>query len=561
MDALLDAITERRRGARFWLAAATVALLAAGGATALALHARGGGPSPCAGEARKLDGIWDAARRDAVHARFAATGAPVAEAAFTTSARTLDVYAAAWIARSEQLCRKPPVLADDPRRSCLEQLRRNLDGLVGALTTADRAVVQHAAEATRGLESLESCDDPSLFGAPEPHDPATREQVAALRARISAAEVLWRSGRLDEGLAALHEIATAAQTTGFRPVEAEAYLDLAVVHRLRDDLKAAEEALTRVVEAAEESRYDLAKARAWIELGFVLMYQLRYDEAHKVSRWADAAIKPFGEHAAKLRMQIEGNEAMILDGERRFDDALAMMKRALADADRLYEPDDVRRVSLLINLGVVLVDMGRPEEGDVEYKHALDVMVRTYGEDHPTVAKLLNNLGSSAYGRKDYATALAYYQRALPIKEKNLGPENPSVAYTLLGEGSSLRKLGRPEEALVPLARARAILEKNGGLKYALGDVLRDQAEIALDAGKPAGTAELLERAIVLYQEGKSAPEEIGRTRFDLARAMWAGDGDRSKARELAQQARAELAQGKDASAELSELDAWLAAH
>jgi hypothetical protein len=66
------------------------------------------------------------------------------------------------------------------------------------------------------------------------------------------------------------------------------------------------------------------------------------------------------------------------------------------------------------------------------------------------------------------------------------------------------------------------------------------------------------ERALKVRESIAVAPDDIADTRFALARALWAGGGDRARALMLAKQARAEFAtttQRKDSEREVGD---WL---
>ncbi|MFL6197021.1 MAG: serine/threonine-protein kinase, partial [Thermoanaerobaculia bacterium] len=104
MDALLrelerDPAATRRR----WLAAAAVVLVTGALFSGLgyfqARRAR-----LCGGGEEKLAGVWDAGRKQAVHAAFLAVGTPMADAAWRTVEPMLDRYTGSWIKMRRDAC-------------------------------------------------------------------------------------------------------------------------------------------------------------------------------------------------------------------------------------------------------------------------------------------------------------------------------------------------------------------------------------------------------------------------------------------------------------------------
>ena len=152
------------------------------------------------------------------------------------------------------------------------------------------------------------------------------------------------------------------------------------------------------------------------------------------------------------------------------------------------------------------------------YTEAIGIWERTLGPDHPEIAGALNNLGNAYDDRREYDRAGPLHERALAIWEKAYGPEHPYLGNALTSLGSTRWHEGRHAEAIAALERALAI------------------------------------------REGRETPrEDLGETRFILARALWDGAGDRSRARELARLAADDFgALGPGRAAERREAEAWL---
>jgi eukaryotic-like serine/threonine-protein kinase len=119
--------------------------------------------------------------------------------------------------------------------------------------------------------------------------------------------------------------------------------------------------------------------------------------------------------------------------------------------------------------------------------------------------------------QRRWRDALALVDRALPPLRRHLGGDHRKVGAALARRGLCLVELRRPASAIAPLEQAVAL------------------------------------------PEGHVAPGHRAVWRFWLARALWDSGRDRSRARSLAGQARADLiAAGPGASADVASIDAWL---
>jgi tetratricopeptide (TPR) repeat protein len=93
------------------------------------------------------------------------------------------------------------------------------------------------------------------------------------------------------------------------------------------------------------------------------------------------------------------------------------------------------------NLGFVLVNQRRVDEGMAEYRKALDIK--------PDFTKAVNNLGLALLGQGRHAEAMAQFRKALDLE--------PDYAFGHNNLGLTLMYLGRPAEALPHFQRAVAL--------------------------------------------------------------------------------------------------------
>jgi tetratricopeptide (TPR) repeat protein/tRNA A-37 threonylcarbamoyl transferase component Bud32 len=290
----------------------------------------------------------------------------------------------------------------------------------------------------------------------------------------------------------------------------------------------------------------------------------------------------------------------------KLDEAIASYQQALAMKEKAVGKDHPAIAASFNNLANAYSDQRRYPEALDAYQHALAIWLRTFGPEHRDVGMAYMNIGAAYEEMGRYDEALKSDQRALEIYEKALGPTHPDVSATLGNIAKVQLDLGRPKEALALLDRARGQQEKalgpdhpdlastflilseahaaRGEFTASLAEALRSLAILEKAVGKDSsalarttlqiGEAQLamgkykaavppLERTIALLDRASPAmPLMLGSARFGLARALWDGGGDRSRARRLAEQALdAKRTAGKDGKADAAAIDDWIAHH
>ncbi len=147
----------------------------------------------------------------------------------------------------------------------------------------------------------------------------------------------------------------------------------------------------------------------------------------------------------------------------------------------------------LVNLGVALLDLGKPTEALAQLQRGIDLLQAELPSDHADLPLATLDLANALAGTGDWTAAGARYQEVLDIWEERLPPEHPLLAYALTG-----------------LARARLEL---------------DDASAAIDP---------LERALELRKDSREDGLNLAETSWLLARALLASGSDEARAIELA---------------------------
>ena len=615
MQRLLDALADdpSRRGRRRGAAIGALVMLAALVVGARALERRHN--LVCAGAERKLSGIWDDARKNAVRTAFAATNKPFAADAFANVAQTLDRYAARWTAMHTEAClatrerREQSEELLDLRMECLDQRLQEANAKIDLFTRADEAIVQRAASMASSLAPISTCADIAALRAPvrPPADPELHARVVALRNEVEKQRALSLAGKYPEAVAQGLKNAAAAHTLGYLPLESYALYQLAWVQRKLSQPDAAAKNLDDAVIAARAGRDAAAEANAWSLLVKVADKRGQYNEAHLYARHAYAAIAALGSSDERPLLSVLESLGSVLYSEGKVDEALDYAHRGLAISTKLYGPESTNTAFWLSSLARTLTAQGRYAEAEPEARRALAIYTKLLGPNHPelpdsmlvlaqvlyeegrfaesldycqraaalwerTIGPDVLRLHEALFSAGEALTALGRYDEALPLErrsvaiaEKRLGPTNALVALPLNTLGKTLALRGDSDEAVATWERAMAIIEKQQGRDHIyLIDGLNGIALVHLDRHEPGKALPLLERANAIFAAHPSAgdPLDKARTRFGLARASTELGRGGDAAHALAVQARADaVTAGRKGERQLAAIDTWLAAH
>jgi tetratricopeptide (TPR) repeat protein/predicted Ser/Thr protein kinase len=464
MDALLRELASDREAARRrWLSVGAAAAVAA---LVLVAADRAWQRSErlCGGSEARLAGVWDPARKGAVHAAFRATRLPFAEPAWSATTRALDGYARGWVRQRRDACEATRVREEqseallDRRMFCLDQRLRDLGALSDVLARADRQVVEKAVQATARLPPLAACADSAALTArvPPPADPGQRAAVEALGREMARARALEAAGKIPQALSTARQVAVRAAVSPYRPVRAEAFYLQGDLEERAGDPKASEKTLRRAVLDAEAAADDRIRAGAAIALVRVVgSDQKRFEPSRDWSELARAILDRTGGDD-DLRAEYLIEVGRVATAESRFGDALRAQQAALQIRRRQPAPPAEIATSL-VEVGRPLHDLGRYDEALAAYREALRLQTATLGPDHPEVATTIYHIGRVFYRQGSYEESIRQHRRALAIREAMLGPRHPLVAESLNQIGNGLDMLDDQAGALAAYQRALGI--------------------------------------------------------------------------------------------------------
>ncbi|HEY8925603.1 MAG TPA: tetratricopeptide repeat protein, partial [Polyangia bacterium] len=498
-----------------------------------ASHASHEGPALCQRGADRLAGLWEpngaGPAHDRVRTSFAATGLSYAPETWSRTAAILDRYATRWLGAHRDACEARHVRAEQSaetfelRMTCLDERLTGLRAVVDVLSAADRETVARAVDAASALPTLERCADVKLLREPvePPRDTATRARVEAIREQIAVVEALHLTGKHRQALDLGRKAIAAARATQYRPLVAEV---LVRTWAFEDAAAFPQETVADLQEGlwtALSSRRDDIAARGAALLAGVEGYTLaRRDEGERWAALGDAILDRLGPGHDDVRAWLFQTRSAMAVQAGDLDAGLRYAQRALALKERVLPPGSPDLAESLLSVAEALFVRGDVEAALAMNLRAKEIYVGAYGDGSPWLAKSLSNRGEYLIAAGKPAEAIPLFLDALGRWEPQLGPDHAYLAYPLTGLGVASSKLGRFSEAVPPLERALRIRES------------REPNQL-----------------------------QVADTRFALARALWASGGDRARAVQLAEAARAFYESGEATPPAAAEARAWLATH
>jgi eukaryotic-like serine/threonine-protein kinase len=496
-----------------------------------------------ASAAAKLASVWEVpdelqpvatAAKTEIRAAFLATGKPYASAAFEATSRVLDRFVQKWTEIYVDSCEATHVRGDqstevlDLRMAALQEALEDLRALCKEFRRATPEAVEKAVSAASALGTLERCSDVKLLRAiVRPHDdPATREAVTLLRARLREVRTLERVGRIADALQQVAALETDARAIGYTPLLAEVLLVCGLVYSRAADNDKAVSTFEEAVWAAELCRHDEHTVEAATYLVSLTGHvQSRFDAGEIWSRLAETVLRRMGGHDL-LWGWLFNNRGSMRSTQGRMEEAIEDQRLAIAAKEKALGPHDPDVAISLSNAAIYLDEMGETALAVQYLGRALDIARATIGLDHPDAATFLSNQAEflNRLGRHDEAAAPA--QQALAVFERETDPEGRYASYPLLSIGLSRIGTGRFREAVVPLERAVRIREGKDTAPARVAEVHWALARALHGAGSdPPRAVALALRAQREYLEAPSTPT----TRRELAQIdrFLADHGDR----------------------------------
>ncbi len=603
LDHAFDAPRRRRRriGLGAGIGTAAIALAVVGSATSASDAA-----SPCEGVEQRIEGAWDASRRQEVEAAFGRSDAPYAADASQRVVELLDLYAEQWGAMRRDACEATQIRKEqsealmDLRIACLVGRRRELEAVVDVLVTADDVVVPRAVGAVQQLPSLSWCSDGDALRADvaPPEDPEVRAQTEQIAGELPSAWALLMAGRYGAAQEQATPLLERARVLGHAATVAEVARVLGMAQTRSGNADAAAESLDEALWAAIESGHlqeqiwvltELAALEAThrpeggsaqrhirhaeavlarlpatahldaivaLQRGTVAMRRRDWDQAEQGYR---RTIELAGDTMVTQRAKLSAmaNLAMSLAVQGKFEAARAQGEATLEVTRKALGERHPSTIQIMQNLASMAMENGDPAEAIAEMSHVLELQEEALEPDNPMLAQTLGNLGMAYRELGDWKAVLGTSQRALEIKRATLSADDTSIAVTATNVGDALLRTGRVQEARTLYEEALGIFGEAAERIY----VLPGLGEALRRTGDTAEARVMLEDGLGRLDDAPISERDRALLRWELGRLRWEL-GERELGRAQIEQARESMAsvEGNTAQAR-RDVEAWLRKH
>lgn len=414
-----------------------------------------------------LPGVWDVARKQAIHAQFVASGLPFAENAWRQTERSLNAEVIAWSSERRDSCLRTHVDRSqseeqfDLAAGCLASHERTIRDRIERLAVAGPAEVTQAHLLAREFGDPAACTDTEVLrrGPAAPRSPAVREQVATLRAELERIRTLTTLARFAEAATRIEALAQAATIHG--PLHAEVVYLQGVIAARRGALEDADRWLTAAATEAEEHGDDpLAAAIAGEQTELATLGHREPPRARFHAALYSAKLRRIAADGSRQAEYLDRlGELELLDD----DPAAALVHHE--EASRLRDDDDlVGRARSIQGVANALAELGRGAQSVERLQAARDLLARELGDAHPATAVVDVNLALSlrdlpAPGPDDLDRASSLLRSALAVEARHGDPDGRRVARTRVALALVLYDRGEVEQAFTELQLGLPVLQ------------------------------------------------------------------------------------------------------
>ncbi len=345
-----------------------------------------------------------------------------------------------------------------------------------------------------------------------------RARAAKIEALIVEAEILWRWGKLDEGLRVVKEAEEHLEEKRLEHVpEQEEWIKLrrgellhqeGILNWYKGDLDRAMDCHKQSLAIKKELDDRNGVADSFNNIGLVYWSKGDLDRAMEYYQRSLAIREKLdNKHGIATSLNNLGN-AYSMKGD--LDRAMEYYQRSLAIREKL---DNKHNIALsLNNLGVVHRLKGNLDRAMEYYQRSLRIS-EEFGIKRD-VALALNNLGEILQLKGELNQALKYFQRSLPIYQE-LGIRQ-DIAMSLLNIGEVYGKKGNPEEALNYYQRSLSIYKEVGN-ELLTATTLFELVRTALEKRDSAQVKQYLQE---LQQISERTDNRIINQRYRIAKAL-----------------------------------------
>jgi len=432
--------------------------------------------------------------------------------------------------------------------------------ITSLIIAGDPTATNLPTKAIRELRRPDECSIAVLLEArvPLPTNPATRDRVNELRARLLHVRILREAGKPGAAQTLVHELLDQARVIDYRPVTAEVLDELGTLEQWLGEPEQSEQTLRRAARLAEASRHDQLAASSWIQLVSVAQDLGDLERARDYGSQARAVLDRISfdrelesryslhqgmldfrdskmnearqafERSLRLTMDPETAQgardglAWVESSEGRYEEALAILNASLLFWEREMGPEheDVARAHA--GIAIELGRLGRNAEALEHDLQALAILESALEPGHIDLATAHHNVGEGLFTVGFYDEALIHFEEAVASLQLPRGPNHASFVQSLCSKGATLTALERAEEAIDELERALAMAYSTLGPEHADTAACHGELADALQFVKdyPAALMHDERAAQITVANGGTESYELGPYLIGMARSL-----------------------------------------
>jgi tetratricopeptide (TPR) repeat protein len=381
--------------------------------------------------------------------------------------------------------------------ACLAERRGSLAAMTEALRALDARGLARVGEAVASLAPVEDCASVATLEdrPPPPADPERARAVTEVRARVDRLEARQQLGRyapMDE----LTAVVEAATETGHPPLIAQAHWLVSEASMFLHDAGRAEPALLQMARFAAEARDDRQLARAMGRLAMVLEFQDKSTQALAMSEAAEVVAVRAGQNdlATYARLTTGG----VLQTLGRLDESRTAFSEALAAVERPGAFSEQGHLVLpLAHVAAAATVSGDFDQARALLDRALAIAQASLGPDHPRTLMLFRTTAVAAEGQGKVHEALSLGQRGLALLESSGRRADPEAVLQMTDNAGYLRQLGDFPAAERLYEEALTLAERSGSPRT-IPQILRGLGDVRLHQGRLEEAETIYRRALAV---------------------------------------------------------------
>ena len=213
---------------------------------------------------------------------------------------------------------------------------------------------------------------------------------------------------------------------------------------------------------------------------------------------------------AARQIDLLNDQAGLLYRTGRYSEAIPLLKKAVAAAEKHYGPNHQETAAFQLNLARTYQRAGDFAHAEPLFKQAMATFKNTVGPEHKLVADTVNSLAKLYLDMGDFSRAEPLLKESLAIREKTLGPNHKDVATSLNDLAQFYKITGDYKRAEKMYKRAAAIYEKTLGPNHTyLATALHNLANLYRSMGDYKRAKPLYQRSLAIREKalGPDHPE------------------------------------------------------